>query len=55
LAVLAKISFKKDDLVIINLSGRGDKDMETYQRYFDQPERTKSDSLILIQNLLFIP
>jgi len=23
---------KKDDLVILNLSGRGDKDMDTYSR-----------------------
>jgi tryptophan synthase beta subunit len=25
-------SFHKDDLVILNLSGRGDKDMDTYSR-----------------------
>jgi tryptophan synthase beta chain len=25
----------KDDLVIVNLSGRGDKDMDTYSRHFD--------------------
>ena len=25
---------RKDDLVIVNLSGRGDKDMETYSRHF---------------------
>ena len=30
LAVLAKIKFKKDDIVVVNLSGRGDKDMDTY-------------------------
>ncbi|MBB3187753.1 tryptophan synthase subunit beta [Microbacter margulisiae] len=30
LAVLNKISFKPDDVVVVNLSGRGDKDMETY-------------------------
>lgn len=29
LAVLRQISFKRDDVVVINLSGRGDKDMET--------------------------
>ncbi|MFC2125882.1 tryptophan synthase subunit beta [Bacteroidota bacterium] len=30
LAVLEKIEFNNDDIVVINLSGRGDKDLETY-------------------------
>jgi tryptophan synthase beta chain len=30
LAVLENIEFKKDDVVVINLSGRGDKDLQTY-------------------------
>ena len=30
LAVLGKMSLKKDQVVVINLSGRGDKDLETY-------------------------
>ena len=30
LAALSKMKFKKDDVVVISLSGRGDKDMETY-------------------------
>lgn len=30
LAVLDKLSFRPDDVVVINLSGRGDKDMATY-------------------------
>jgi tryptophan synthase beta chain len=30
LAVLGKMKFKKDDVVVLNLSGRGDKDMDTY-------------------------
>jgi tryptophan synthase beta chain len=30
LAVLNKINFKKDDIVVVNLSGRGDKDMAAY-------------------------
>ncbi len=34
LAYLHKMTFKKDDVVVINLSGRGDKDMMTYQKYF---------------------
>jgi tryptophan synthase beta subunit len=32
LAALEKINFKKDDVVVVNLSGRGDKDMETYMK-----------------------
>lgn len=35
LAVLDKIQFKKDDIVVLNLSGRGDKDLQTYIKYFD--------------------
>jgi len=35
LAVLKKMRFKKDDIVVINLSGRGDKDLDTYIKYFD--------------------
>ena len=34
LAVLPKMSFRSDDLVVINLSGRGDKDLNTYIKYF---------------------
>lgn len=30
LAVLDKMRFGKDDIVVINLSGRGDKDLHTY-------------------------
>jgi tryptophan synthase beta chain len=30
LAGLEKLSFKKDEVVVVNISGRGDKDMETY-------------------------
>ena len=30
LAVLEKIEFMKDDIIVINLSGRGDKDLDTY-------------------------
>jgi tryptophan synthase beta chain len=33
LFVLNKINFKKDDNVVVNLSGRGDKDMDTYMKY----------------------
>ena len=33
LAALEKMTFEKDALVVVNLSGRGDKDMATYQQY----------------------
>ncbi len=36
LAYLKKATFKKDDVVVVNLSGRGDKDLATYIKYFDQ-------------------
>lgn len=32
LAGLSQIDFKPDDIVVINLSGRGDKDLDTYER-----------------------
>lgn len=35
LAVLDKRNFQSDDIVVINLSGRGDKDLNTYIKYFD--------------------
>ena len=35
LAALSKIDFKKEDIVVVNLSGRGDKDLNTYIKYFD--------------------
>ena len=33
IAVLPRIEFDKDDVVVINLSGRGDKDLETYIKW----------------------
>ena len=35
LAQLEKMKFKKDDNVVICLSGRGDKDLDTYIKYFN--------------------
>ena len=32
LAVLNKIKFEKQEIVVVNLSGRGDKDMDTYMK-----------------------
>jgi tryptophan synthase beta chain len=33
IAVLSQFTFAKDDVVVINLSGRGDKDLETYIKW----------------------
>jgi len=33
LGVLSKLTFKPDDIVVLTLSGRGDKDMQTYTTY----------------------
>jgi tryptophan synthase beta chain len=30
IAALSKMTFKKDDVVVLTVSGRGDKDVETY-------------------------
>ena len=35
LALLDKINFKPGETVIVNLSGRGDKDLDTYLKYFN--------------------
>lgn len=35
LAALKKIDFKSEDIVVLTLSGRGDKDLETYIQYID--------------------
>ena len=35
-AALDKISFDPDDVIVINLSGRGDKDLATYIQFIDQ-------------------
>lgn len=35
LAIFKEREFKKDDVVVLNLSGRGDKDLNTYINYFN--------------------
>jgi len=35
LALLKKLTFRSSDQVVIILSGRGDKDLDTYRKYFD--------------------
>ena len=34
LAILEKMKFNEDEIIVINLSGRGDKDLNTYINYF---------------------
>jgi tryptophan synthase beta chain len=36
LAALPKIKFSPDDVVVVNLSGRGDKDLDTYIKYMNK-------------------
>lgn len=33
LGALAKVNFKPEDVVVLTVSGRGDKDMDTYIKY----------------------
>lgn len=35
LGALKKLNFKKDDVVVLTVSGRGDKDIDTYLKYFN--------------------
>ncbi|MDP2686059.1 MAG: tryptophan synthase subunit beta [Aequorivita sp.] len=35
LAIFKNRKFKKDDIIVVNLSGRGDKDLDTYIKYFN--------------------
>lgn len=34
-AVFDQLNFKKDEIIVVNLSGRGDKDLQTYIDYFN--------------------
>ncbi|MBK8924666.1 MAG: tryptophan synthase subunit beta [Crocinitomicaceae bacterium] len=43
LAVLKKIKFKRDDCVVMNLSGRGDKDLDTYINAFKLNQHEKQN------------
>ncbi|MCD8401959.1 tryptophan synthase subunit beta [Tenacibaculum finnmarkense] len=36
LAVLSKMDLKKDQVIVVNLSGRGDKDLETYMKHLKE-------------------
>lgn len=41
LAVLSKINFKENETVVVNLSGRGDKDLNTYINYLNNENHAK--------------
>ena len=41
LAVLGKLNFKENEIVVVNLSGRGDKDLNTYINYLKENEHAK--------------
>lgn len=41
LALLPKIAFRPHDIVVVNLSGRGDKDLAIYQEYFSHDNHDK--------------
>lgn len=38
LAILGKLRFGSEDVIVVNLSGRGDKDMAAYIKYMEQKE-----------------
>ena len=42
LGALPKMHFNKTDVVVLTVSGRGDKDMETYLKYFHENENKKN-------------
>lgn len=42
-AALNKIKFQKKDVVVVNLSGRGDKDLDTYTNYLNEIEHAKQN------------
>jgi len=39
IAALDKIAFQSSDVIVINLSGRGDKDLETYIKFLEKDEQ----------------
>jgi tryptophan synthase beta chain len=45
LGALEKIKFEADDVVVLCLSGRGDKDMETYLKYFGEKNDKKDENI----------
>lgn len=45
LAILNKKKFKKEDVVVLCLSGRGDKDMDTYISYMNNKQNTSDEKV----------
>ncbi len=43
LAYLGKIKFREDDVVVVTVSGRGDKDMSTYIKYMDLKDSANNE------------
>ncbi|MBP7810017.1 MAG: tryptophan synthase subunit beta [Bacteroidia bacterium] len=43
LAGLNKIKYNRNDIVVLNLSGRGDKDLETYTNYLNETDYAKQN------------
>jgi tryptophan synthase beta chain len=43
LAALSKIKFKPEETIVLNLSGRGDKDLETYTKYLSEVSYAKQN------------
>ena len=43
LAALKKMKFKPEDIVVVNLSGRGDKDMSTYTKHLNETNHAKQN------------
>jgi tryptophan synthase beta chain len=41
-AALDQLQFRPEDVVVVNLSGRGDKDLQTYIRYREEQEAKQS-------------
>ncbi|MDI3526486.1 MAG: tryptophan synthase beta chain [Tenuifilum sp.] len=41
IAALDKLKFKNTDIVVVNLSGRGDKDLDTYKLYFESDTKNE--------------
>ena len=53
LGILPKLEIEKDEILVISLSGRGDKDMEAYQKYFKYAKKHPHEDLE--KNFLFVP
>ena len=48
--MLENIEFKKDDVVVINLSGRGDKDVTQVKEIVESGKNSKEYNLDLLEN-----